>query len=702
MAASPPSFVLGDWRVEPSRNHVVRGGASQRVTPKAMEVLVLLASRPGGTLSRDELLDGVWADVNVNEEVLTRAVADLRKALDDDPRKPRYIETIPKRGYRLVAPVCAVEGGARAPRPRRRRPALVLAALIGLLGAVGVLTWAFRDPGHREIHSIETRPLTSLPGREVLPALSPDGTRVAFSWPGEPGKGPENWDVYVKLVDSETVLRLTDDPAVDASAAWSPDGRRIAFERYREGEPCRILEVDSLGGGEHALGSCGESQNPDLTSSPDGNWLAFSDREDPSQSFGIYLLSPSTGERKKLVSPDGQHWGDKDPAFSPDGRWVSFTRGVSMSTQDVFRIRVEGGAPERVTFDAREVRGHAFASDGRALVVSSARNGHLALWRFPLDGGAAEWLVFSGGAGGLPRSPAFGPSGELVFEDRTNDSDIASASLDAAEEAPTAIVSSTREEGEPALSPRGDALAFVSTRSGFPELWVSRATGEDPVRLTDFRGPYVGSPRWSPDGTRIAFDARPEGHADVFWIDASRANSTARRVTEGESANSLAPVFSSDGREILFGSDRSGTWQIWKTSAEEKGPTECVTRNGGYDARMSRDGRRLYFTKYDRSGLFRLDIASGEEALVPGTEKLADPSLWDVDLDVEGNDVVFVALESMSLHLRRVNLASGESADLRPLDAQPGGGLSIDRAHRRVLFTRTVRTESDLVLATLR
>jgi Tol biopolymer transport system component/DNA-binding winged helix-turn-helix (wHTH) protein len=706
---SPRPFLLGDWRIEPSLNQVLRGSSSQRVTPKAMKVLVLLASRSGDMVSREELLDGVWSDVNVNEEVLTRAVADLRKAFDDDPRAPRYIATIPKRGYRLVAPVASVASAPSVPSVaaeglarQAHRPTLVWGGVVALL-VVGVLTWAFRDPGHRELRPIETRPLTSLSGREVLPALSPDGSRVAFSWSGESG---ENWDIYVKLLDSEKVLRLTEDPGVDASAAWSPDGHRIAFERYEDGQPCRIREVDALGGGERELGSCGESQNPDVAWSPDGNWLAFSDRDDPSQSFGIYLLSTSTGERKKLVSPDGQHWGDKDPSFSPDGKWVSFTRGVSMNTQDVFRIRVEGGAPERVTFDGREVRGHAFTSDGRSLVVSSARNGHLALWRFPLEGGTPQWLVFSDSSGGVPRSPAIGPSEELVFEDRTTDSDIASVSLDRVDEddEPATLVSSTREEEEPALSPKGDELAFVSTRSGSPEIWVSGTSGENPIRLTDFRGPHVGSPSWSPDGARIAFDARPEGHADVFWVEASGSGRAPRQVSF-ETANSLLPSFSRDGTEIFFGSDRSGTWQIWKVSADGHGTAECVTRDGGYAARISPDGRALFFTRYDRSGIFRLDLASGDEAAVTGTEKLQDPSLWGV-LEGQGKkpkvQIVFVAFESMSPHLFRVDLGSGGVRDLGPLGAQAGGGLSIDGNHDRVLFTRTVRTESDLVLAALR
>jgi DNA-binding winged helix-turn-helix (wHTH) protein len=101
------SFTVGDWLVEPSLNRLSRGGESVHLELKLMEVLVHLAGRPGELVSKRELMDTVWQVEVISDGTLTRAVALLRKALGDDVRHPRYIETIPKRGYRLVAPVRA-------------------------------------------------------------------------------------------------------------------------------------------------------------------------------------------------------------------------------------------------------------------------------------------------------------------------------------------------------------------------------------------------------------------------------------------------------------------------------------------------------------------------------------------------------------------------------------------------------------------
>lgn len=218
---------------------------------------------------------------------------------------------------------------------------------------------------------------------------------------------------------------------------------------------------------------------------------------------------------------------------------------------------------------------------------------------------------------------------------------------------------------------------------------MSEASGGNARRLTSFGGPQVGAPSWSPDGRSIAFDARPEGHADLFSIsiDGGKPEPIAPSPE-----NEVAPVFSPDGSEVLFGSDRSGKWQIW--SSEKEKP---LTSDGGYVGRFSRDGMALYFTKFDSPGLHNLDLKSGAETKVAGTETLADAFSWTFD----ESGILFLGVEAGELRLYRLELSSGTLSNLRKVDADPGGGLALDATHKRLLFTRVVRSESDLVLARL-
>jgi TolB-like protein/DNA-binding winged helix-turn-helix (wHTH) protein len=105
-------FRLGPWRVEPGLNRISCSGSSLRLEPKVMEVLVCLAHDAGETLSKEHLLQAVWAGTFVSDDVLTRSVSELRRVLEDDPKEPKYIQTVPKRGYRMVAPVEVINDGS--------------------------------------------------------------------------------------------------------------------------------------------------------------------------------------------------------------------------------------------------------------------------------------------------------------------------------------------------------------------------------------------------------------------------------------------------------------------------------------------------------------------------------------------------------------------------------------------------------------
>jgi DNA-binding winged helix-turn-helix (wHTH) protein len=114
---SVQDFTMGDWYVQPTQNRVRRRDTVVRIKPQVMDVLVCLASHAGQTVSKDDILDTVWPGQYVVESGLARCVAELRHALGDAPRASRYIETIPKRGYRLLAPVTMAGGASLAVEP---------------------------------------------------------------------------------------------------------------------------------------------------------------------------------------------------------------------------------------------------------------------------------------------------------------------------------------------------------------------------------------------------------------------------------------------------------------------------------------------------------------------------------------------------------------------------------------------------------
>ena len=146
---SPPRQRLrvGGWELDPARNELRRDGEAVRLEPKAIEVLAYLARCPGEVIGREELLAAIWPGVVVGDDALTQAIIKLRKALGDDAHRPKYIETISKRGYRLIAPVEEASGAVPSAGPRvRARGAAVLILGLALVAAVLVVGKSVRMP----------------------------------------------------------------------------------------------------------------------------------------------------------------------------------------------------------------------------------------------------------------------------------------------------------------------------------------------------------------------------------------------------------------------------------------------------------------------------------------------------------------------------------------------------------------------------
>src|SRR6476659_9973841 len=143
-------FRLGDWLVQPALCRLSKDGRTVQVRAKVMDLLAYLAARAGEVIPKDRLLDDVWGSQAISESALTRTVTELRQALGDDAEQPRLLETIPKRGYRLIAPVApALEAvtpsaSGQALPVSTRSKALLAAGAVAVALLLGVAAWVWR------------------------------------------------------------------------------------------------------------------------------------------------------------------------------------------------------------------------------------------------------------------------------------------------------------------------------------------------------------------------------------------------------------------------------------------------------------------------------------------------------------------------------------------------------------------------------
>jgi Tol biopolymer transport system component/DNA-binding winged helix-turn-helix (wHTH) protein len=720
-------YEFGSYRLAPAEHRLYRNGEVVMLPPKEFDLLLLLVQNPGQVMNRESLIKALWPNTVVEEANLNVHISALRKALAESGAEQHFIETLPRLGYRFIAPVIEVNGTAVISsishamaengvgvsnqnavtavdshaaadwRSRRRWATITLWLLaIGLLGVSAFLYFKpVRSTGAGA--PINVVPLTTYPGRESQPAFSPDGNQIAFVWSGA---NDDNTDVYVRLVDGGNWVRLTDDPGDDVNPVWSPDGRTIAFYRSSpDGDG--IFLVPALGGAERKLTGVwanrfGFGSHTWIHWSPDGRWLVVSDKTSAEEPFSLFLLSPETGEKRRVTSPPASVVGDCSPAFSPDGKRLTFVRVISALVGEIYLVSVNGGEPKRLTFDGAGVSNLAWNPNGREIVFASRLGGKNRLYRIPVEGGGAEWLAATGSEA---QYPAFSRDGSrLAWRQNTSDEDIFRLTLKSGSEnvPPVAsLIVSTALEASPRYSPDGKRIAFVSNRSGSDEIWVCGSDGENPIRLTSFRGPLAGSPSWSPDGKQIVFDCRPEGNADIYVVSAEGGQP--RRLTT-DPAEDIVPSWSRDGRWIYFTSNRSGRLQIWRMPAGE-GEAAQMTRQGGFEPMESPDGRWLYFTQ-DRgsSSIWRMPTAGGAETPLFDFHQKNYSRGWTVT-----SEGVYFAVASSNRQstIKFFSLSTGAEKTVAEIDRvlpSSVSGLTVSPDGRSLLLPLFARRGSDLMM----
>ncbi len=667
--------------------------------PKSFRLLQFLIENRHRAVPKEELLTVVWEGVAVSDNALTRAVAQIRKALDDDPKQPRFIETIPTVGYRFAAAVqtdpapapVVAQPPAAPPQRRHSRFALWgLAAAALLATAAGAVRYLRTDPPPSP-----PVPFTSYPGTEVNPTFSPDGNQIAFAWNGPKG---DNFDIYIKAVGSENPLRLTTNPVKDDMPRWSPDGTAIAFERLLPGAAVEILLISPLGGPERKLTTVvyheaevlSVQTAPQLSWSPDGKWLAVSGDHAADGKDRILLISAETGEVRPLTNPPENDLRDDRPAFSPDGASLAFLRAHPGVGGTVYLLPLD--------------RNYAPAGDLRTLPGGDLRPLQL-LW---LNGG--KELLYRTYSGTTYRVPATGGADpvpvntlgtrvaslawsqnrhRLVYSEGMKNSDIwrldlTAQNAGAKDAAPEPLITSTRREVFPQYSPDGKRLLFYSNRSGSIQIWVSDADGSNAMPLTPPRPGVFGSPRWSPDGRTVVFDSNTTGDYHLYTVSADGGK--IRQLTSGRTGEYLG-TWSRDGRWIYYTvNSGANIQQLWKLPAQGGTPVQ-LTQNGGVAAAESPDGKWLYYAKQAGTGsLWKRPLAGGPET------QLTD-SLFRNNFAITENGVYLTAGSAIDY----IDFKTGSRRTIVKTK-KPDVGLSLSPDGRYLVWSQEDGTNWDLNL----
>jgi Tol biopolymer transport system component/DNA-binding winged helix-turn-helix (wHTH) protein len=700
----PPLRRFGDFEVDLRAGELRKQGRRMRLQEQPLRVLSMLLERPGELVTREQLRLQLWpADTFVDfDHGLNSAVARLRESLNDSAEEPRFIETVPRRGYRFVGELKTSELNRAEPEPppkvaetaappswwMSRRTWVALAAVLLLLGLVAIRTRAFsKKRSDTPLPAPEVIPLAGLAGYEVGPAFSPDGNQVAFT----EINGQQNSGIYTTLVGGEQSLRLTRDPR-DCCAAWSPDSREIAFLRRRDNQ-LDIYVVPALGGSERRLYSMASVQYPWLNWSPDGKLLVFPRTVSGNSNSAITIFSLADASTRQLTSPPDAYL-DRDPAFSPDGQSLAFVRGTMAGVaNDVYVMALNGGELRRLTFDNRPISGIAWTPDSKDLIYSGGRGGTEALWRVPFSGGTPRPVTLAGNKALVPSISRRG--NELAYQQAIGKDNMWRIHVKNGRLLPepaTIAIAAKGRKMRPSFSPDGKKIAFESDRLGAMEIWSCDIHGISCAELTSLHG-IAGTPRWSPDGQSIAFEFHPGELAEVYVVDVNGA--LPRQITSIPGADNLAPSWSRDGRWLYFSSKRGREpFQLWKVPVAGGAPVQ-VSRTGGISAVESADGKYLYFSKYEQNGIWRMPLQGGAEIRI--LDKPGGPEWFNWGLAHDGIYFLNSSKEPKAT-VEFFDFATGKTRSLYALDKPWDWGLAVEPDEKSVLFVEAEFEESNIVV----
>lgn len=604
----PAAVRFGPFRLDMANRLLSRDGIELPLPPRAIGVLWFLVGRPGRIVSKQEVLEEVWKDAFVSDTSLAEAVSLVRQALGDDPQQPTYIQTVPRRGYRFVAPVVPEDPvTAEPPGPRNAADAVTAPASDRLwMPWLPYLLLFVAGVGVGLAVMARTRPAPPPPAGLVRFALDlptgtslADGRSLAVSRDGgcfglvvrRPGERPV---LVLRRLDSEAFLVVPDSDGASAPA-FSPDGRQVAF--FAGG---RLLKAPVSGGVPTALAEAPAALGLAWI---DDSRIVFASR----WTGGLDIVDASSGGIRPLTRPDASRaelrhsW----PGVVPSRGGVTFSIAhaldpggsspawISLRTGTITRLDVAGSDAHAIDDE------HLLLfRPGASAVLPVARN-----W----TGSAGEPLILPGIVAvnrmdGAATAAFSGNGVRVAVEDADRDED----AVWLGGEVDSAPTGGLRGLEDWAISPEGHRVAAVERQPGRATLWsIDLVSG---VRVRAAAAPRIASPVWAPNGRTVAMAISEGGPLALAVANVDEAAEP--RVLARDRRGLLPSCWMPDGSRVVAGrSTADHGWDIVTVPAAGGPATPVVATSADeVGAVVSPDGDRLAY----------LSNASGDWTLLVG------------------------------------------------------------------------------------
>lgn len=664
------AFQVGNWSVDPEARELVSGERRVRLEPLTMKLLLLLIGNRDRITPRAEILDSLWGGRIATDDAVDRQLAKLRAALGRGQGAAGAIETLPKTGVRLTLAVVPLL--EQASKPSNRRPLFISALALATVAAL--LIFAAQLPRSRA-DQVDIRPLTFDRGEEIEPAVSPDGQWVVYAARSElEGR----FGLYLRRLTEDFGRRISPSGIGARMPAWSPTGRQLAFFA-RSAENCSIMVGSVARARFNSIAACNYVAGGLAWVGEDR--LVVADRARDIGPMALSLIDVRTGGITPLSRPDSHLVGDSLPLVSGDGATIYFVRMRTPYIGGLCSLDLATGAIRQISREAALILGVAHGRDGKLLVAAIRGGGASALWE--IDPRRGEWSEILPVEAGLLSSTSDGAV--TVFQQYRMRSAIWRVA--GVSSIPQQVTNTTRFDRQPAVSPDGRWLAFISNRGGSSTVWLKdlRTGSEQHLRAAHLILPQSVS--WSPDSKTVVVPARDGDKWGLFFFHLD----TQRLDRLGLPGSIFDASYSADGSRLYLSRWNGVGFSIVELSLGAR-QQRTVVENALRPA-IAPDGTTLLFTRPFERGLWRLDLSSGSVGRLSDKLQPGDRLNWAVS-----NDGAWLP-DRQSQRLILVDVHNGQLRASRPLpDLSGTSGLSA--ANGNLYFALAGEADSDLYLVT--
>lgn len=668
---------IGGFLVKPSHNQLIHDDQVTDLEPLAMAMLMLLAEQPGRVISAEELFEKLWQGKVVSDSALHRIVRQLRKALNDSASSPQYIRTIRKSGYALISPVEIIP----APTEKRQVNKLLAFATIVVTFIIALVFWFNWTPTTYQLK--DTRLLTGLPGVERSPVIWQQQNSVIFTYQ-PPGELYNN--ILLRPINKSSYRNLTDDYWHYSNLTISHDGKYLAFAR-RGVSDCSIhyVNLNNRAMPPVQLAQCRFEAPNHLAWSSDSNQLLFERSKGPYSNSQIMVVDRHNLSVEPLIKTQDAA-NDYYQSVEPQGSRIAFVRSVGDDSQ--IRLFDLNSKSDTLLYQWQQsaiITGLIWRKDQQQLLVSTSEG----LKLLSLEG---QISTINGNSVAVNELPAINNENTLVFASTDHSSQLAEYPL------PTpfdqtikehdqgqirSLSSKSEYDGQYGQTPQ--TLVFLSNReSQHYRLWLE----QDGVARLLYDKPVIGSPQWSNDYSKIAFLTQDYQLAILSMKDSSLS-------FPQTGLNKVGRVAWGQSKEVIYISGLiNGVHQIFKLQLADNQVTQ-LTQEGGFLPQPSKDGRYLYYNRFDQSGLWRLTLADNRhELIIPGFHKM-NYSTWQAF----DQGVYYIRDANATRGLFYYDFAKQQQKQL--IDNKEFFRFNVAKDQRKVLITEKKALIGDLHISTL-